>query len=68
MSKPKRLLGREVTEISDPSPRPVVGKVVGQVDERVVEVHWGPRRHDRNPGPGTYEPVERLRPRGRFRG
>jgi hypothetical protein len=40
----------------------VVGLVVGQVDEDTLEVLWGDRRFEDNPGPGRCEPIDALRP------
>jgi hypothetical protein len=56
------LIGRLVEDVCDDSPCPVVGLVIGQVDEDTLEVLWGDRRFEDNPGPGTYEPFDTLRP------
>ena len=56
------LVGRLVVDAHDDSPCPVTGKVVGQVDEDTVEVLWGERKFAQDPGQGTYEPVDALRP------
>jgi hypothetical protein len=56
------LVGRLVEDACDDSPCPVVGLVVGQVDEDTLEVLWGDRRFEDNPGPGSYEPIDALRP------
>ena len=56
------LVGRLVEDVCDDSPCPLVGLVVGQVDEDTLEVLWGDRRFEENPGRGTYEPFDALRP------
>jgi len=56
------LIGRLVEDACDDSPCPTVGLVVGQVDEDTLEVLWGDRRFEDNPGPGVYEPFDALRP------
>jgi hypothetical protein len=56
------LVGRLVEDAHDDSPCPAVGLVVGQVDEDTLEVLWGDRRFEENPGTGTYEPFDALRP------
>jgi hypothetical protein len=56
------LIGRLVEGACDDAPCPLVGLVVGQVDEDTLEVLWGDRRFEENPGPGTYEPFDALRP------
>ena len=56
------LVGRLVEDVCDDGPCPLVGLVVGQVDEDTLEVLWGDRRFEENPGPGNYEPFDALRP------
>jgi len=62
MTGASSLVGRLVEDAHDDSPCPVTGKVVGQVDEETVEVPWGERQFEENPGTGTYEPIDALRP------
>lgn len=56
------LVGTIVVDAHDDSPCPPTGKIVGQVDEETVEVLWGERQREDNPGTGTYEPIDALRP------
>lgn len=58
----RSLVGRLVEGACDDSPCPLVGLVVGQADEDTLEVLWGERRFEENPGTGTYEPFDALRP------
>jgi hypothetical protein len=60
--EPASLVDTIVVDAHDDSPCPVTGKVVGQVDEDTVEVLWGERQFEENPGQGTYEPIDALRP------
>ena len=59
---PSTLVDRLVEDAHDDSPCPVVGLVVGQVDEDTLEVLWGERRFEEPRRPGTYEPFDALRP------
>lgn len=56
------LVGRIVEDAHDDSPVPVTGKVVRQVDEETVEVLWGDLKFWPNPGHGSREPIDALRP------
>jgi hypothetical protein len=55
-------VGRLVVRDYDGSPGLTVGRVVGQVDEDTLEVLWGERRFAEDPGTGSYEPFDSLRP------
>lgn len=59
---PLSLVGMIVEDAHDDSPVPVTGRVVAQADEEHVMVAWGDRQHDEDPGRGTREPVDALRP------
>lgn len=59
---PASLVGRLVEDAHDDSPVPVTGKVVRQVDENTVEVLWGDLKFWPNPGHGSREPINSLRP------
>lgn len=56
------LVGRIVEDAHDDSPVPVTGKVVRQVDKNTVEVLWGDLKFWPNPGHGSREPIDSLRP------
>lgn len=56
------IAGTIVIRDCDDSPCPLTGKVVGQVDEETVEVLWGERQYEENPGTGTYEAMDSLCP------
>jgi len=60
--RPSSLVGRLVEDAHDDSPCPMVGLVVGQVDEDTLEVLWGERRFEEPRRQGTYEPFDALRP------
>jgi hypothetical protein len=56
------LVGSLVEDAHDDSPVPVTGKVIRQVDEETVEVLWGDLKFWPNPGHGSREPIDALRP------
>ena len=60
--RPGSLVGTIVADACDDSDCPVTGKVIGQVDEETVEVLWGDLQFFPNPGPGSVEAIDALRP------
>jgi hypothetical protein len=59
---PASLVGRLVEDAFDDSPCPMTGLVVSEVGEDQVEVLWGDRQYAENPGAGSVEPIDALRP------
>lgn len=62
MSESNSVVGQIVARDYDDSPVPFTGRVLGQVDEEILEVARGGSEQDADYPRGTYEPVDGLCP------